>query len=340
MKIVGQDSCIHVVDDNTAAWQVLKDITESGAQDDAFYVVDVDEIVRRHKNWMQYLPRVEPHFAIKCNDTNVAVSVMAALGTGFDCASKMEIHKILKLGVDPRRIIFANPTKQMSHIRYAMTCGVDLMTFDNQDELNKIKAIYPTARLVLRIRCDSTKATYPLGSKAGAEMEDVEDILTVARELDLNVIGVSFHVGSGCSDPPVYVRGVQLAHSVFQTASKLGFNFTLLNVGGGFPGKIGSSIIEYADLINSALNIYFPEGDGIRFIAEPGRYFVESAYTLATCIHSRRLTRNKNGENIYMYYINDGIYGSFNGRIFDNAGSVATPVPLKVSSTEPQALNG
>lgn len=74
------------------------------------------------------------------------LEVLAAMGTGFDCASKMEINKVLSLGVNSDRIIFANPAKPASHIRHASSMGIDLMTFDNEVELHKIKKYYPNAR--------------------------------------------------------------------------------------------------------------------------------------------------------------------------------------------------
>ncbi len=50
------------------------------------------------------------------------------------------------MGIGPERIIFANTTKAVSHIRYAAANGVDLMTFDNEEELHKIKRYFPDAR--------------------------------------------------------------------------------------------------------------------------------------------------------------------------------------------------
>jgi ornithine decarboxylase len=81
--------------------------------------------------------------------------------------------------------------------------------------------------------------------------------------------------------------------------------------------------------VNNALDEYFPEECGVRVIAEPGRFYVASAYTLATLIHSKRQVKNVDGTYSYMYYINDGVYGSFNCLLYDHA--VVTPIPLKVS---------
>lgn len=86
--------------------------------------------------------------AVKCNDSPLVLAVLAALGTGFDCASKNEIMKVQDLGVEANRIIFANPAKMMSHIRFASTNNINTMTFDNESELYKIKNIHSNARCV------------------------------------------------------------------------------------------------------------------------------------------------------------------------------------------------
>src|SRR5690606_18716484 len=118
---------------------------------------------------------------------------LAALGTGFDCASKTEIQEILNLGVNPSRIVYAHPCKTASYLRYAAQEGVGLMTFDNVEELQKIKRIYPNARLLLRISTDDSKALCQLSLKYGAPLATVPELLQTAVELSLNVVGVSFH---------------------------------------------------------------------------------------------------------------------------------------------------
>ena len=128
---------------------------EDGAED-AFFVADIGDVYRQHMRWMKYLGRVTPHFAIKCNPDPMVLRLLAALGTGFDCASKSEIEQVLGIGVDPSRIIYAQPCKTKSYLRYTARQNVSQMTFDNTDELYKIKEIFPTAELFLRISTDDT----------------------------------------------------------------------------------------------------------------------------------------------------------------------------------------
>lgn len=171
--------------------------------------------------------------------------MLAALGTNFDCASKGEINKVLSVGVSPDRIIFANPAKPASHIRHAASIGVSRMTFDNEAELHKVKNLYPNAKMVIRIRCDATDAQCPLGMKFGCDaINEAPHLLQLAHSLDIDVVGVSFHVGSGCREPSVFKRAIATAREVFDYAATLGYNFELLDLGGGYPGGHGTSIDE------------------------------------------------------------------------------------------------
>lgn len=332
MKITNLDERVHVLDNNTNVWSVVRAIAESGVQEDAFYVCDIGEIVQKHKLWKLAMPRVDPHYAVKCNDSLTVIETLAALGTGFDCASKGEINKVLDLGVDPSRIIFANPAKPISHIRHAATVGIDTMTFDNESELHKVKNLFPNAKLVIRIRCDDPQAQCQLGMKFGCDhLTEAPKLLHTAKELGLNVIGVSFHVGSGCSNPAIFRLAISYARQVFDYATTLGYDFNLLDIGGGFPGLRGTSIDKIAEVVNGALDDFFPD-PSVHVIAEPGRYYVASAYTLACNIHSVRRVETKDpvtGNLVArnMYYINDGVYGSFNCMLYDH--QQVTPLPLK-----------
>ena len=128
--------------------------------------------------------------AVKCNDDPILVRLLAGLGVGFDCASKIEIKTVLGLGVSPSRIVYANPCKFKSHLEYAEKEGCSLMTFDNKLELDKVKKIYPGARLLLRIRADDPDAICQLGVKFGADPANAPNLLQRAKDLDLNVVGV------------------------------------------------------------------------------------------------------------------------------------------------------
>ena len=252
--------------------------------------------------------------AIKCNPDPEVLRLLAALDAGFDCASKTEIEQVLDIGVDPSRIIYAHPCKNKSYLRYARQQGVKQMTFDNADELYKIKSHFPDAELYLRILTDDTSSTCRLSPKFGASLDVTKELLELALALGLNVVGVSFHIGSGASDPQSFAKAVQESRLVFDQAQEVGYNLKVLDVGGGFSGDLFE---EMAQVLSEALDLHFPPN--VRVIGEPGRYYVASAFTLACNIIARRdvahpITRMTS----YMLYVNDGVYGNFSNIIFDH----------------------
>ncbi|KAF2357127.1 Orn/DAP/Arg decarboxylase 2 C-terminal [Trinorchestia longiramus] len=332
------------IESESSTLDAIKSITAlTNREQRSFYHVDIDEVVQRLKQWHLKLPRVHPHYAVKCNDNPAVLSTLALLGAGFDCASRLEIKKIISLGVTASRIIYAHPCKITSHLKYARSQGVSLMTFDSLDELNKISKVYPEAELVLRIRCDALNAQCALGIKFGAQPFEARALLQRASQLNLKVVGVSFHVGSGCSEPEVFGRAIAASKQVFVEAAEEGHSLHLLDIGGGFLGSKQSSLDEAANCINQALELHFPEEMGVRVIAEPGRYMVSAAFTLVTPIINRRevlldpasalsetCTSSDGPVKSIMYFIDDGLYGSFNCVIYDHC--VVTPVPLKVQA--------
>ncbi|RYO93824.1 hypothetical protein DL766_005090 [Monosporascus sp. MC13-8B] len=287
--------------------------------EDTFFVSDLGEVYRQHMRWKRNLPRVKPFYAVKCNPDPKVLQLLAGLGTGFDCASKAEIDQVLSMGVEPARIIYAQPCKTNSYVRYVANQGVKQMTFDNTDELRKIAKLFPDAELFLRILTDDSSSLCRLSLKFGASLDATDGLLALAKELGLNVVGVSFHVGSGASDPLAFLKAVQDADVVFKQAYAHGFDLHTLDVGGGFSGD---TFDDMACVLREALDECFPPH--INIIAEPGRYYVSSAFTLACNIIARRAIENPAaGETAYMAYVNDGLYGNFSSIMFDHQHPVA-----------------
>jgi len=287
-------------------------------KEEALYIIDLGVVLKKYKQWVKYLPRVKPFYAIKCNPNPAIVRTLASLGVNFDCASKQEIQQILGSNISASRIIYANPTKMKSHINFAKGVGVDLMTFDNMAELEKVSECFPHARLVLRIITDDSNSVCKFSTKFGAPMDQTYNLLKRAKELCLNVVGVSFHVGSGCMSTKSFVAAIQSAHRVFKQGEELGYDFKVLDLGGGWPGTDDDGICftEIADCIRPVLDEYFPPE--VDIIAEPGRYFAAECHTLAVNVFAKRCMPDENNSKKYLYYINDGVYQSFNCIFFDH----------------------
>lgn len=235
------------------------------------------------------------------------------------------------------------------------------MTFDNADELYKIARAHPRTKCIIRILTDDSKSLCAFGIKFGAPLTTVPGLLAKAKELNLDVIGVSFHVGSGCYDPSVYMDAIMRARAVFDMGKEVGYMFKLLDVGGGFE----DSLFEQAAVVlTQAIDRHFPDRQNIKIIAEPGRFYVSKAFRLAANIIARRapLTGTSSSQeqggsvssddpvvmcmSSYHFsvslppqsfclnsldYINDGVYGAFNCILFDH--QVVHPYVLSLNGS-------
>lgn len=286
-------------------------------REEAFYIVDLGRVIQRYLDWVRLLPRVQPFYAVKCNNDTAIVKTLGSLGVNFDCASKNEIQQVLDMGFDANRIIYANPCKMKSHISYARSSGVDLMTFDNVAELRKVAEVYPNSRLVMRIITDDSNSVCKFSSKFGVPLHNTKALLEEAKKLDLNVVGISFHVGSGCMSTASFISAIRSAANVFEQAKNIGFNFNFLDIGGGFPGSndVPITFPEIANAVRPLLDELFPPE--VQIISEPGRYFVCEAYTLAVNVFAKRTVEVEDTKE-FLYYINEGVYQSFNCIVFDH----------------------
>ncbi|NXB45986.1 AZIN2 inhibitor, partial [Leucopsar rothschildi] len=255
------------------------------SEQQAFFVADLGDVVKKHLRFLKALPRVKPYFPVKCNGSEGVIRLLAELGAGFACANKAEISRVQGIGVPADRIFYSSPCKQVAHIRYAATHGVRLMAFDNEVELSKVARSHPRARLLLGITADSIPSAHP-SMAFGTTLKSCRHLLETAKEQAVEVVGISFHLGSRGLEPQALAQAVAAAQLVFDMGMELGHHMHLLDIGGGFPGTedTRAPLEEIAAGINSALDLYFPEGSGVDIIARPGRYYVTSAFTLAVSI--------------------------------------------------------
>jgi ornithine decarboxylase len=224
-------------------------------------------------------------------------------------------------------------------LRYAASVGVTKMTFDNEAELYKVKEYHPSAELVLRLLADDSGSKMKFGVKFGAPQVQVEGLLRTAKALHLKVIGTSFHIGSGCMEASAYEKAIALSRHVFDLGVALGMpRFTFLDLGGGYPGNPNENersddtpaFEEMTAVIRPSLERHFPAGCGVEVIGEPGRYMATAWSTLFVLVQGKREEPKRDPKDAaekrkFLYYINDGVYGSFNSIMYDHAHP--EPVP-------------
>lgn len=305
---------------------IYKYISEKDKYDDEpFYIVDLEKVEQQFKKWIRYLPYIQPYFAVKSNPDNKIINLLAKLGCNFDCASKNELINALSIVNNPDRIIFANPCKISSHLIYACENNINKMTFDSIEELEKIYNIFPEAQIILRICVDDTNSKCKFNSKFGCPLCNIPVIFDKIKSLRMNLSGFSFHVGSGCSDAKSFYNAIKDCHYTYKISQEYGFNINVIDIGGGFPGV--DKNIMFADIcynINKAVDDFFSyekKNNIIKFIAEPGRYFTEATHTLVVNVIAK-----KKENDVIKYYLNDGIYGSFNCINYDHQTPVLIPL--------------
>src|SRR6201996_7025966 len=287
-------------------------------------VVDHRVLRQNLAQFRKYLPRVQPYYAVKANSDPAIVKTLHDAGASFDVASVAEfltVHKNIEdLPEKERqdyiwdRIIYANPIKAIETLEL-LEPYKPLVTYDNHEEVMKIARHAPHSGLVLRLRVPNTGSIVELSSKFGALPGEAVDLIAYARNNKLDVEGLSFHVGSQCTNPKNYSDALHLAASIFEEAEARGFPLKLLDIGGGFPAHYDATVPPFAKvakIINAELDRLFPKA--IEILAEPGRFLVASAATAIARIIGKTIRGGK-----LCYYINDGVYHTFSGQIFDHA---------------------
>ncbi|TID28637.1 hypothetical protein CANINC_002393 [Pichia inconspicua] len=296
-----------------------------------FFICDIGEFKRQLNLWKKYLPFVKPYFAVKCNPNPEFVKHLVKNGNvGFDCASLDEIRTVIEahnnLGqmADTTNIIYANPIKPISHLKYASSANVTLTTVDSIEEVNKISRHTETMEVLIRITTDDATATCPLSVKFGADLEYSAKIVDRCIDLGVRVRGVAFHCGSGFNDLSTLMKAVTDTKNIWDYINeKQGFKCDTLDVGGGFSKE---TFEGPARVLNQQLMHYFGseiESRKIKVISELGRFLTASCFTLVTNVIG---TRNEIDSNKVRVYLNDGLYGNLNCIIYDHQDVDPKPV--------------
>lgn len=276
-------------------------------------VLSLEQVTRNYQLLAQHLPGVKLHYAVKANPNEHIVRHLAELGSYFDVASDGEITALDRMGIAATRMVYANPVKTVRGLTTAKATGVYKFTFDNESEIRKMAQTVPGGTVLLRIRVDNSTAHVDLNKKFGAAPDDALRLLRLAKEQGLDVAGLCFHVGSQTMDADTYVRAIKTCHNLFATAAAAGMPLRILDIGGGFPIPTMQQDVDtaaLADVISRALQQYFPHTE---VWAEPGRFICGTAVNLIT-----RVIGLEERNNQQWYFLDDGLYGSFSGIIFDH----------------------
>ncbi|KAL3043860.1 hypothetical protein OYC64_003672 [Pagothenia borchgrevinki] len=296
----------------------------------AFVVGDLGALMRKHVCWQSVVPRLQPYYPVKCNRSPAVIEVLASLGLGFVCANKTEVSLVLEQGVPPESIILSGVCKQLALIKYAAKNNVQHLVCENQAELSKISRLHPSAKLLLQLTTEAHAAETSMAF--GFSLKSCRHLLEAAKDLGVQVVGVTFHIPSSCQDlQQAYTHALSDARCVFDMGADLGFNMNILDIGGGFTG-LEFQLQQVESAVRPLLDAYFPPMSGVQVLAQPGRFYVASAFSLAVSVigkkvetrHWDRLTQGVNHEDTeFLYYMNEGVYGPFSHKLLGK--SIAVP---------------
>jgi ornithine decarboxylase len=300
--------------------ELLNLVEENGTP---LFILDHEKIRQNYRTFKKYLPRVQCYYAVKANSTQQIIETLFKEGSSFDVASYnefMQVYQYIRHFETKEKkhfvwdkIIFSNTIKDSATLQKIRQYK-PLVTYDNLDELKKLKANCDTAGLVIRLKVPDTGSQVEMSSKFGAEPADAQKLIQEAFDLGLKVEGISFHVGSQCTNFDNFTEALAITSDIFHDARRKGFKLNIVDIGGGFPVPYDSQVPDFkklASILNSEFKRLFPED--IEILAEPGRFIVATAAILISEIIGKARRDGK-----VFYHINDGVYHTFSGVVYDH----------------------
>lgn len=271
--------------------------------------------LERQVNALQHaLPNVGLHYAVKACPAPEVLLTLRDLPVGFDVASADELNRLREVGVSSSRVIHTHPIKSPAEIRDALRMGCTTFVVDNWVEIQKFSSMRSRVGLLLRVAIDNPDAVVNLSHKFGCQPSEVQPLILQAEASGIHIKGLSFHIGSQSDNAAPFTSAIEFCNGILNWSRERGQPLRLLDIGGGFPADYGRNqmpITDYCAPIRKAL-VSTPAG--VEVIAEPGRFIAAPAITSITQV----VGKAERNEQIW-YYLDDGVYGSFSGQIYDHA---------------------
>lgn len=273
--------------------------------------------VRRNYELLQAgLPGVEFYYAAKSNPNSTILRTLFEQGCSVDVCSVGEMLAAFDAGFVPEQMLHTHPCKTEANLMTCYRAGLRWFVYDNINELRKVSELTPDVTLMLRVAMTSTSSLINLSAKFGCAPSQAVDLLREARDLGMRVNGIAFHVGSQTLNPEDYDTALRTVRRIWDEAAAEGIELEVLDIGGGMPAPYRESVLSletYCDMVQQSLSTHF--GDlSIRIIAEPGRVISAESTTLITSV----IGKSVRPSGMTQYIIDDGLYGSFSGKVYDH----------------------
>lgn len=288
-------------------------------------VLDLDIVRDGYRRLAGLLPFAEQYYAVKANPAPEVLALLRDMGSNFDIASRWELDRVLGLGIAPSRLSYGNTIKKARDIAYFRDAGVRMFATDSWADLRNIAREAPGAGVYVRILVEGAQsADWPLSRKFGCHPDMAYKLLVEARELGLDPLGVSFHVGSQQRDIGQWDEAIAKTSYLFRALEEAeGLKLSMIDMGGGFPAHYAvpaHDLSTYAREITRYLREDF--GDDLpRIILEPGRSLVADAGIIASEVV---LVARKHDTALQRWVYVDA--GKFNGLIETLDEAIKYPV--------------
>jgi ornithine decarboxylase len=285
-------------------------------------VLDCDVVRRQYRALAAALPGVDLHYALKPLPEPAVVETLAAEGAWFDLATTGEIELVRRVGIPAARCIHTHPIKRDADIRAALDYGVKTLVADNPDEIRKLAPYAGRIELLLRVSFRNPTAVVDLSRKFGCDPEAAPGLVDLATGLGVRVAGLSFHVGSQSPTPETKVRAIEACNTIIRARQGRGIAIpATLDIGGGFPIDYLEPAMPIDAFCAPIRRSLAALPAGTRLIAEPGRFVCGPAGTVLTTVMGRAWRDGR-----WWYYLDDGLYGSFSGQMYDHARYPVVPL--------------
>lgn len=231
-------------------------------------------------------------YSVKANSNLSILKLMKDEGSGFDVVSGGELYRALKVGADPKKIVFAGVGKNDEEITYALEKGILLFNVESEEELANIDRIAgkagKKAPVALRVNPDVDPQTHTYISTGKKETKFGVDLIRAKRILqstlemkNINLCGLHVHIGSQITKVDPYVETMQRIAAFLPEVAKLGVKIEWLDIGGGFGIWYKDKLARPAKEIAASI-LPMLQKMGCRVLLEPGRFIVGNAGVLVT----------------------------------------------------------
>ena len=249
-------------------------------------------LVARYQALAAAVPHALICYAVKANDTLAVIRTFARLGAGADIISGGELHRALRAGMAPDRLVFAGPGKTREEMDLALASRVGQFNLESPAELEALaaaaRAADTRAPVALRVNPDVDAGTHDKiatgrrGDKFGIDDADIPALYARAAELEgIEPVGLAVHIGSQLSRLAPFEAAFDRLATLVERLRADGHPVTRLNLGGGLgvryrdetPPDVGS----YGALVERVRQRL-----GVTVAIEPGRWLVAPAGVLLT----------------------------------------------------------